>query len=231
MNNIAVRGLFLGDYGEAIKQLEEALKAVSLNISCNASYPEANFSVDKAEKSTPDSNLPFCKFFCPSSSSQFREVDRGDSRTKQYVFQSPIFVTEALPMSDNSSYDKLSYIIVYNLGLAHHLQGLKSPSSKKCASLLYKAQRLYENSNMLLMKNSEILNFDPLNTMAILCNLGHIHSVLGSEETAQLCYQNLLSVLLYLVDCGHTSNTQYPLEGFFLNIMPIIAKPQGAPAA
>ena len=70
-----------------------------------------------------------------------------------------------------------------------------------------------------------------IQAMAILNNVGQLHSALGDVHKPHQSFQTLLSTILFVRDGEGTESAKH-LDGFMANIMPHIIKEFGsAPAA
>ena len=121
---------------------------------------------------------------------------------------------------------KLSFIQLYNLALTHHLCALSRPNPEP---FLRKALSLYELAYTIHV--SEDVELTILQSMAIVNNLGQLHSKLNDFEKSQQCFENLLTTLMFVKDCGE-QDSQHMLDGFLSNVMSLIlCSPKPAPAA
>jgi hypothetical protein len=226
LNNDAAMCIKVGDYDNAISSLQRAVKKVRLAISSDLTPDQYLEDVVAGV----DDDRPLCSFLSTDSSCFLKSV-RNDSQ--HTIFRSPIFLNQPLPLTNSLFYEKISYVIVYNLALAYHLKAMTSQLSRRMIFITFeRALRQYENALCVLMGSPEI-DFSILHTLAIVCNLGHLHCVLGNKERSDLCYQNLLSTMIYLVDGGEVDTIEgtIPLDGFFSNVMPLISNMSSAPAA
>ena len=225
LNNDAAMCIRVGDYDNAISSLQRAVKKVRLAI-CGDLTPDLYL---EDVVTCVDDDRPFCSFLSTTDSSNFLK----SVNSQHTIFRSPIFLSQPLPVTNSLCCEKLSYVIVYNLALSHHLKAMTSQLSKRMTFITFeRALRLYENAHCVLMGSPEI-DVSILHTLSIVCNLGHLHGVLGNKERSDLCYQNLLSTMIYLVDCGEVDTIEgtLPLDGFFSNVMPLICNMPSAPAA
>ena len=225
LNNQAVFQIENKQYDESISTLTKALKTLKLVMSGDAMITNSPAECLDSESDAPG-YFSF-EFLSSGPSSFLRTVEKG-SVCPGSVFQDPIFVSSSTHVSDLECCEKLSYVILFNLALAHHLRALLETEPRLQRLRLQKALILYEHAHQVLMNQN--LEVSLLHTMAIASNLGHIHDNLGNESRARMCFEHLLSTILYLVDCGEGGKMK-SLDGFFLNVMPLIAKCQSAPAA
>jgi hypothetical protein len=222
MSNQAVFQLEDENYDQAIATLTMALKALKAAMSGDSMVSEA------IEAENDGSSFSIECEFRSSGLPSFLETVPGWTNSPKSIFREPIFVTSPLSETAQKDYDTLSYVVLYNLALAHHLRAMQELDPRSLLFRLQKALTLYEHAHQVLM-NHEI-EVTLMHTMAITSNLGHIQHVLGNESKASMCFQHLLSTILYVVDCGEGQKLQ-SLDGFFRNVMNLVAKETLAPAA
>jgi tetratricopeptide (TPR) repeat protein len=149
-----------------------------------------------------------------------------------FVFRCPIAVTAAASSSSSRFLSchrfrvMLSFSLLYNLGLAHHLSAIGEPSDAK----LEKALALYELAFSVHV--NEDVNLSVLQAMVISNNLGQVYSSLGANDKALQCNSHLLSLIMYtsgLCECDRPDS----LDEFVGNVMHLLLKDGGsvAPAA
>ena len=148
-----------------------------------------------------------------------------------FVFNKPIFLDQQRASSIRT-FGAFPFIVMYNLALSHHL---RAAQNRMIAEESKKALTLYELAYASLMAESRSLPL--MHGIAIVNNMGQIHSSLKNEERAQLCFQDVLSSILYLREYGEEESID-ELDGFMGNLMPILLKQtpsvlsaQPAPAA
>ena len=169
-----------------------------------------------------------CDFVSSRSSASFERTVENGGFCSSSIFRDPIYVSSGLPRSELDRCELLSYVILYNLALSYHLRAMDEEEDHLRNAYLDKALTLYEHAHHIL--SSQEIDVSLLHTMAIASNLGHIHHVIGDEQRAELCFQHLLSTILYVVDCGEGAKIK-SLDGFFRNVMPLICTSSSAPAA
>jgi hypothetical protein len=136
-----------------------------------------------------------------------------------FIFRAPIFIPSHA--TDRTS----SCILLYNKALTYHLSAL---SGDDTLMRLRKALSLYELAYTILMTVN--IQLTALQTMAIVNNLGQIHTLLEDEEKSWQCFQNLLSSIMFLLDCGDRDLVEQ-MDGFIVNVMPLILKGPASAAA
>ena len=102
-----------------------------------------------------------------------------------------------------------SAMVVFNLALAHHAA---ATASKKPAQVLLRAGKLYELAYN--MAEDVNLKSNVLFALAICNNLGLVHSQLQHRKKTMECFQNLMSMIMFLTVNGPG---EYCLEGFLQN--------------
>lgn len=228
MNNRAVlRMVEDRDYASAICSLTKTLRAIKLLMSTT----DEGASDEKPQ--SPESSCTFADF---SSVSCFQEAVEYDGRNVGSIFSAPILLpTKKHPTTVTPELvhtpgccEVLSYAVMYNLALAYHLRGMEEHGNSSLKDrCLCTSAALYEHAHQLLEANELSI----LHEMAIACNLGHIYRTLGSEDRARLCFEHLLSMMLYVVDCGRDGKIMGMMDGFFYNVMPLICSRHAAAAA
>jgi hypothetical protein len=206
LNSKGIEALDCRDYDLAAQEFARSLSLVKKAIAeCEEEMQVEDFV--SAGVQTP------CFFERQAEETQDCDISK-DFHMGNYVFRNPMIVG-APEDSCFSTLTLLSLPILYNLALAHHLKAL---SSNNCAESLRRAHFLYEL--VLSLNESEGIEFNIIQTMAIVNNLGQVHRTLGSQDRAQLCFQHLLSTIMFVNDMhvGHELN----LEGFIANVVPLI---------
>jgi hypothetical protein len=214
LNNQAAFHIKSAEYAEATTLLADALKIMKTDMPGSANR-EAHHTENACLEFLSTAGAPS---FVPD-----RDYDSGDCQHS--VFRDPVHVV-SLDLYIHQ--ETLSFVLLYNLALAYHLRGLTDRLSRN--AYLSTALTLYEHAHAMLTID-EGMDVSSLHIMAIASNLGHVHALLGHKRRANVCFQHLLSVILYVVDCGEGTSKELNLEGFFCNIMPIIATKVTAAAA
>lgn len=144
-------------------------------------------------------------------------IDEETTAYPQFVFQRPI----RMPSNIGCSYNEIIFAscIVIFLAIAYHLQG--------DGESLVRALKLYELSFNL--QREQQFDHNVLFILATVNNLGLIHKQLHDEHSSRMCFEHVLSTLMYLTDCGEANDSN--LDGFFRNIFGIVSNGCAAPAA
>jgi hypothetical protein len=157
-------------------------------------------------------------------------LEMGPSNEGTYVFPSPIAATAPQAASASHSFEgKLSFAILYNLALAHHmwaLEGSLGVGSSRSRALLRKAASLYELA-LAIHRNGDA-SLTPLQAMAIANNLGDAYARLNYLEASTACFAHLVS--LVLCDGGGCERLTQPHVGFEGSVVRCLPKNHGSRA-
>jgi tetratricopeptide (TPR) repeat protein len=199
-----------GDYSIAIVNLSEALK-----------YSKASMGNGQGEQQS----LPFkidLDMFMTQGKSDKDPKDGNESSSDFLVYSSPIRIPESLFQQEGFDSEVLfSAIAIFNLALAHHLSGLENKASS--TTMLQKALKLYECGVQIQEGHRSAACPCTLFFLSALNNVGDIHRRLGAASTSERCFQQLLSILMYLTECEEASAPQFELffKSTFFLICPI----------
>ncbi len=148
----------------------------------------------------------------------------NEDENEQYMYRQAIHI----PLTIESNYQAsimVSVMIIFNLALAHQLSAV---GSDKKHSKLRKAADLYEIS-FNLQQDANFKNNNVVFTLATMNNMGIILHKLNDGETANKCFEHLLSTLMFLIDSGEGDVCE--LDGFLRNVSNLISEPCSAAAA
>jgi tetratricopeptide (TPR) repeat protein len=128
-----------------------------------------------------------------------------------FIFLNPIKVPNMLPAT--RLHKILTLITMFNLAVCHHRSAIINHMD---IISLRKALQLYELAYGIQIQEGIDMTLTP--TMIIMSNVGHIHTILGNNESADRCFQHLLSTLMFLIEAGE-KDTVRDFDGFFTNIL------------
>lgn len=214
INNAAAVALQKGDHNIAIAELTIALKTLSKRLRCMDTHSKC--SIEGAN--TPPQ--PILLGFVPEIVDCNAESNQGC--IDRFVFRNPMCIqnTEAFQPSC-STFETLSYVVIYNLALAWQLSGIAADDDESRTVKLRKALKLYEHSNKILANGKVAI--DLLQHMAVLCNMGAIYDFF-KDARAAACQESLLSAAMYCIDTGYQRpELGETLQGLLSNAMPITA--------
>jgi tetratricopeptide (TPR) repeat protein len=208
-NNAGASCIEAGDYSKAIVNFSRALKS-------------SKASIDNNKQGEPES-LPFKidldTFMMTHGKSDKDPKDGNESSSDFLVYKSPIRIPESLFQQEGFDSEEVlfSVIAIFNLALAHHLSGLESKVSS--TNMLQKAVKLYEYGVQIQESHRSDECPCTLFFLSTLNNVGDIHRRLGDALTSERCFQQLLSILMFLGEYELASAPQFELffkSTFFL---------------
>lgn len=229
LNNVGTLRLGEGKFDEAIKELTKSLRCAK-NVVSDVGFPRKDEAKDI--QSSTDSLLGKRLTTCVSQvpvQNLLRSTRAPNSQWKGLCLLSIRLLEEEGCDCHTAAIDA-SAAIIYNMALAYQLQATFGTSSAvDVESLnLNRSLMLYEMAYKICMDSDETrVSFDLI--MAIVNNLGHIHSRLGNETSANECFQHLLSVMMFL-----RSTNDYDCEinpAFQHSTSYLVLREIGAPAA
>jgi tetratricopeptide (TPR) repeat protein len=141
-------------------------------------------------------------------------VTKGSDTNSGFVHRRSIHVQEDKLRNVHSVV--IAVAIVFNLALAHHLTGVENNCNPV---LLQKAVKLYEHA-LTIAQTHGIGDDSILFHLAIINNLGQLYKELKRNVLAGKCFHQLLSMLMYLLDCFEDGTSSY--EEFFSNVSHLI---------
>jgi tetratricopeptide (TPR) repeat protein len=221
LNNKGIHYINKGNYEEAMKVISRGLNLLKKVLSVQ-DIPAKTDSYSMGMGMGETLPCEFLQLDPEYPSAALTEAIKGN---KPFIFSSPIYVPSVVNQAVTLKYlATLSFILLYNLALAYHLSAI---DGQLCLKKLEKALSLYDLAYAIQKTELSILQI-----MAIVNNLGHIHTALGNQEQSQLCFKHLLSTVMLLKDYGEEGESVDSLDGFILNCLPLILVGEAsAPAA
>jgi tetratricopeptide (TPR) repeat protein len=228
-NNEGVSLIESGRFDEAIIEFSKGLTLVKQILALQGDDQADEAASDSMDTSAePSSHSPSYHFHKMQEPKAITECEGQEEvvGNAPFIFRAPICI-QSHPFDHMSFkyYVESSFMLLYNLALTHHLSALSGNNSQK---RLRKALSLYELAYTIQM--TEDIQLTVLQTMAIINNLGQIHTALGDEEKSRQCFQHLLSSIMFLNDCGDRDSVEQ-MDGFIASVMPLILMGSSAPAA
>jgi hypothetical protein len=207
------------NYYTAMSQLKEALSTLKRTMRIQDPLIDSEPS---NIRSNIDISINDCMCKNPAAINRHELEDQS-----HFLYHDAIFIPSELGNSvGRRERSMVSCIIIFNLGLVHHLSAMWSTDSDP-PSNLRRALKLYELSFKL--QREELGELNVLFTLALTNNVGMTHRQLGDEKPATTCFEMVLSTLMYLTDRQQANS--FPLDGFFINTRDLISKGSVAPAA
>lgn len=222
LNNSGVKLFESRRYDEAVSAFSRSLAIVKQVLATCDDEIDAEMSESQCGPSSPVPEAsPLCQFSKVAEPAvpqhlTFKEESACDADLP-FVFSQPILIpTTATELTAFKHFIKMSFVLLYNLALTHHLSALEGPVSMK---KLRKALSLYELAYTVQV--TEDIQLTVMQTMAIVNNLGQIHVAMSNSDKADQCFQHLLSTLMYLSDCDDRQSIEQ-IDGFMSSVMPLI---------
>ncbi|CAB9512226.1 expressed unknown protein [Seminavis robusta] len=170
-------------------------------------------------KTSTDDLLTFQMAGAESASSKEQE---------SFIFTTPITASRAdqrttMLMEEDTdtcldSLVRFSFSLLFNLAVAMHIGGLDTPNMEVAERRVKKSLVFYELAyNM--MQDERIHGLTE--TMAIINNIAQVHRVLGNPPKAHQCYEKLLSIMVYVTDCGGQLSV-HQFDRFYENVLPAL---------
>lgn len=200
-------------YGEAVKQFSSVLSTVKAKLS----------AIHEETVVIPDESVPFCHFLSCDSTMATESEDNDPM-----LFKCPILVNdESMSHDSRDGLVKLSFVTLYNLALTYQCGAHQARDPDK---LLDKALAFYELTHQ-IQETPGNEEFALVFNMAIVNNIGLLHRHKNQEAQATRCFRHLLTIVMYVIDCGEGSSV-LRLEYFVQNIQRFVLKSEhSAPAA
>jgi tetratricopeptide (TPR) repeat protein len=219
-NNDAVSLIAAGEYDTAIQELSFALKVYK-----QVMTEEVDHEIIHPVKTSLDQYMvqSLAVADCPKACHHANINEDQHFMYRQAIHIGPLQDIE----STYQSSVMVSSMIIFNAALAHHLSALCSNMHQ--STKFHKAATLYQLA--VNLQHAVQLENNIIFTMAAVNNLGVIYHQLEDKETATKCFQNLLSTIMLLVDCGKTEVCCGELDGFLRNVTNLDSESSYAAAA
>jgi tetratricopeptide (TPR) repeat protein len=138
-----------------------------------------------------------------------------------FIFRSPMVIDSNFDESAAKTfkyYIHLSFVLLYNLALAHHLSAHLADQEHR-DRFFQRAKSLYELAYTIQM--TEGIHVSVIENLALVNNLAQVHRDLGCDDLSRQCLEQLLSTLVFANDFNVDV---HQLDGFIGNIVPLILK-------
>jgi len=184
---------------------------------------------------------------CTSSSSLDTDLASTLKFGQHFVFRDPVIIpTASIPFASSASLSKFLMIVMYNVALTFHLHALSFASSsssptavgvsskkkkRKAKKYFAQSKEVYELALKMHLELDD--DIDPLFTLALTNNLGLIYRTTKRKDKSTICFQNMFSTMMYLLDtnayheqdASTSSNIQECIwDGLLSNAMNILFK-------
>lgn len=218
LNNYACWLIQNGKFEEAVSSLFTALQATKASAQGDNCLPEN----ETKEYASSDSRL---RSGCSMESVLENACDDcniaidSSVTSRSFMYRKPVRIREDYCQDSYLQY--VSFAIIFNLALSHHLNDIDNREQKQTQQPPFQtAKRLYELAFQLQAQMNER---NLILTSALLNNLSLVHQRLDSTLEAEQCQKLLLSIILLLVDHGEASTEfSVELDGFLGNVLHLI---------
>lgn len=227
LNLAGILSMDAKDYGRAIESFSKGLGALKRVL-----QEEEEGPAQQRPPSPPISEalLEDCFAFSETAGPGSAARGEGGGGGGGFVFRCPIAATSSrLALRCRRFHVMLSFALLYNLGLAHHLGATdrEGPAAGGAAAELRKALALYELAFSVHV--SEEVNLSVLQAMVIANNLGQVYASLGASDKAGQCSSHLMSLVLYSIGLCERDRPE-SLDEFVGNVMHLLLENRGANA-
>jgi hypothetical protein len=242
-NEQGIQFLVKSKYKEAYLAFSRGLSLVKQSIACFDDNDDEAMDITAA----PSGASICCFTRAQAPTLKIKKSCTEDQMTDDesaFLFPHPMAVADTAAIHHQAEeevsythYIELSFMLLYNLALCHHLSATMNSSDSSSTSRqdfnrvqekLQKALHLYElaytislteQDCSMLPEGEPTTQFSILQQLALVNNLGHVHAALGNIECSRQCFQNLLSTLMVVRDCGEQIEK---MDGFLSNVMNLI---------
>jgi tetratricopeptide (TPR) repeat protein len=207
LNNRGAQYFESGDHDRAIASLAKALKLWNKvshdDESCDWC---SSRNLDECIMRTSQCSSYAALHHAANSASR-SSLSLNQSEEEHFVYRKPIYL---LPQREHSPGSTLSFIIILNLAMAHHMSAIQHQPNRR---RLHRVLQLYELANQKLQLKENIRS--RFASMIIANNVGEIQYI--------MCLQHLLSATMLMIDCHkHLACGSIELEGFSRNTSRLI---------
>jgi hypothetical protein len=232
LNNGAAFLISQGEYSgaaatllTALVTLKEGVKIIKESGDCSPSSREEGITTN-AKDGSPLHFVASQQQHDPPSTNN-NNKSKSKVSDDWYLYEDPVRVCaeKALPSSD--CIEIVSYAIIYNLGLCHHLEAQQF-NSESAAHLrhLQKAVSFYSHAQK-LMASASLQDVGIIHSLVVANNSGHAHHFLSNEPSSRVCLQRLLNAIVLITGSGQqgrqiVSNNERCFDGFLTNIMHLV---------
>mmetsp|Transcript_18750 Transcript_18750/g.19024 ORF Transcript_18750/g.19024 Transcript_18750/m.19024 type:complete len:228 (+) Transcript_18750:1-684(+) len=216
-------------------------------------------SILSSSSSLSSSPLPDIASVSSATTSAF--PTRNTRKLKHFVFREPVVIPPesilGLSIASSALLSKVLMAGMYNLALTLHLHALSlasslsssstatatatrnQPKNKQIKKLFSRSKSLYELVFHMLVDSDDVDDdddddVDPLFTLAVTNNLGLIYRIMNDKDRSNVCFQNMFSTMMYLLDSHHENSSssssqsssikEWIWDGFLSNAMDTLFK-------
>jgi hypothetical protein len=244
LNNDAAFQISQGEYSgvaatllTALVTLKEGVKIIKKSGHCSTSRDEGT-TTNTDEGTSPLHFVASQQQDDPPSitnNNSTNDSNKSKESDDWYLYEDPVRVCAEKVLPSIDCIEIISYAIIYNLGLCHHLEAQFNSESTTHLRHLQKAVSFYNHAQK-LMSSRSLHGVGMIHSMVVANNSGHAHHFLNNEPSSKLCLQRLLNAIVLITDSGQqgrqtVSNNEVCFDGFLTNIMHLVGFCSAAAAA
>lgn len=235
LNNEGVALVETQRYEEAISSFTEALTMLKQGLLVEKPFEDSQETLmitdeddEVTASSPPRRRASLCDPLIDNGATQRlagrQMIEKSSSNDQPFLFSTPIRISGSQMSGSSHSYISMSFIVLFNLALSHHLSAIKlnMPHGN-----LNKALTLYELAYALQMR--EQIPLPIIYCMALVNNLGLIHKSMKHESSSRQCFEHLLATIMLIITSGQGTQFDHA-DGFLSNVTSLLLS-VSAPAA
>jgi tetratricopeptide (TPR) repeat protein len=238
LNNLGAGCIDSGDYRRSIEFLSAAFQMTKQQLRDHSSTEQ-----DHEKSVYRHSVSTFDTWMTKNENDSLNDIGTTTDTTGEFVYRNPLSSSDSIDNSSISSNGEFVYtdpiyipshayshdllipiVITFNLGLAYYLLATTDQTVDRL-TLLRSSLRLYQHS-FRLQRTRGRASHSPHYFMAVINNVGVVYSNLGETQSADQCFQQLLTLLMYMntkmaapssSNNSSNNNTSSGYEAFFQN--------------
>jgi tetratricopeptide (TPR) repeat protein len=219
-NNRGALHIEAGDFDEAISELTEALHQFKL------------IKRRPSRSTKEESHLTLILKDVKALIQHDEDTDHCED-SEEFVYRHPIRIERNpsdIPELGPTTSTFLSFVVIFNMAISYHLRsGCKKEHNRHTSTeerqfLLEKSKHLYELGYRLLL--SEGFSFSIRISLALTNNLGQVLKNLQEHQKADMCFERLLSTVMFLMTGGADNDEElhHEIDGFIRNTFYLVLK-------
>ena len=204
LNNRASTLIEKDSFEKAIDMLNQALAAVQKD--------ELN------ESSSAENSRKFSTRNCTTGRPSGKYLSTSNKRRKElddraaFLYSRPVYVSH-VPQAEGHAF--LSWVIIFNFALCHHLMALRAVDSKNKHENLVASLKLYEVAAS--METDATFQIESTYFMAMINNAAQICEMLHRPRQAKQHLSQMLALIMITIESGE-ADTVEEFDGYLLNV-------------
>jgi tetratricopeptide (TPR) repeat protein len=241
LNNRGALHIEAGAFDEAVSELTEALQQSKL---IKRPLRWSTNNMDYASSSTKKESYVSLILKDVKKALTLDTEDVEDSPEGGFVYGHPIRIERnpyEIPELAPRTLMFLSFAVIFNLAISYQLQSCCNKEEyqhdeaggeeeQQRQLLLEKSKHLYELGYRILQSDEDV-SFSVRISLALANNLGQVLKNLHEYQKADMCFERLLSTVMFLIECGADDGELHAIEGFIRNTSHLVLTKPTASAA